>query len=468
MFLNNKKKIYIFIFCSHLLFGLILKLYCKICFIPSINWDSFWQNIPTIHLLHNGLKNILALHSQPPLHNLFYYIILHLFQPYQFSVWQILNLILGSIMMVLLFIIIDNLLTSEYLKYILFTVIFFNPAIFLYEVYPLYTFNTAFLVILTIFFLLKFSQNKQKYWYLCLFCLASNILILYRSSFHIIFLYISILIIWLFSYKYNKKKVIAICLFFSILSLSWYIKNYIQYGFFGTSSWFGLNLYKFVSTDFTPQLREKVLQKLDLPKSVTDNNHFYSEIGTYKNYGFNKNSKIKFLNENNFHNINIPDLSKQYKNSAVKIIKLFPYHYFKNMVKSYILFSTASYTYPQLEQNKIKIKKYINIYDRLIYFDGYIMKKFFGLRINIIHLILLSTSVVYITLLLLFGKKFLLKQKIVLLYIIVLVVYFTTVSCAFEIGENNRFRFTIESIIFLLYFLFIEKIISREKFYEKK
>ncbi|MBP7652774.1 hypothetical protein KA977_05085, partial [Candidatus Dependentiae bacterium] len=451
--------------------AIILMLFFKLnYFINSDHngWDWFWQNISTQYLRMDLLKWIWYMHSQPPGHNLLFGIFIKLFYPNQYLMFQLFSIFTGALMMVLLYEIADYLIKSKLLKTVLIALIFFNPAVFLFENYLLYTLNTGFLVVLSVYWVMKYTVTFKNV-YLYLLFATINILILYRSSFHIIF--IPGLLLYTYIFITNRIRTIFICILISSLSFGWCLKNYLLYGFFGTSSWYGLNIYKFITTDFNQELRKKVLKQSDIPLLVSENNHFYTEdITKFSVYGFNKKSRHDFLNDNNFHNINIPDISKKHSEAAVKVIKIIPEHYFKNAVKAFILFNKPSYTYDHLESNKKKIKKFVIFYNNLVFPDNYILKKingkdiyFFSGILYIISGIIIFYQIFFQFLVNIKHKKIYSPECILISFILFVLIFFTLISCFFEIGENNRFRFSIEPFIYLIFFYVIDDKINSKK-----
>ncbi|HPP88485.1 MAG TPA: hypothetical protein PLM75_11560, partial [bacterium] len=450
-------KKYILIFFAHLAISIIFFFFFKFEYVE--NWNFFWQNINEKYLFINKnlFQNIWALHSQPPLHNLFYAVILNLFYPYQHIAYKLIQAICGALLIVNIFVIIDFVIETNIINRILKLIIFFNPAVFLYEHYYLYTLNTAFILSVCLVFLIFFLKYKSQK-FLLLFVFFLNILILYRSSFHFIFL-ILVLIFFAVILKLPKRTIIYACLI-SLLSFSWYLKNYVNYGFFGASSWQGLNLYKFITTNYNKTKAQQVSKKIQIPEILLNTNHFYTEIYDYKKYKFTKTANLEFLNDNNWHNINAVDIAKIHNDYALKIIMNFPKFYFANLRQAYSIYSRPSFTYAHLVNNAEKISIYTAMYNNIIYFDNYVFKAILKTDIYPINqflfpIILIALLIFYVYSFF-YKKNFSDKDKIII-FLLVLVFYYSTVSCMLELGENNRFRFTVEPYIFILFFYYIEQ-----------
>ena len=468
--MNNKKLRYI-IFFGHLLIGFIFVFFFKLDYFinPEHNgWDWFWQSLPTHYLRYDLLKSIWLMHSQPPLHNLLFGIFVKIFYPNHYLMFQIFSVFIGAITIVLLYDLLHKIIYNRILKTILFLIIFFNPAVFLYENYLLYTLNAGFLAVLSAWVVMRFSETRKN-GYIYLLTFVINIIILYRSSFHIIIIPALICFIYIFMSK--SGKTLLICVLISFISFGWCAKNYFLYGFFGTSSWYGLNIYKFITTDFNQELRKKVLSSVSIPKAVSENNHFYtSDLSKYAVYGFNKKTEYDSLNENNFHNINIPEISKIHSEAAFKIIKILPFHYLKNAAKSFAVFNQPSFTYGDLNSNKSKIKAFIEIYCKTFFFDNYLMKKIFNSDVyllmgilSIIAALVALLEIIFFAMKESFGfKKDFKKRGLILSYMLFIIIYYTLISCLFEIGENNRFKFLVEPLIYIIVFYAIEKFIERQ------
>jgi hypothetical protein len=227
-----------------------------------------------------------------------------------------------------------------------------NPSLFLYEAYVLYSLPTAFLVVLTIFCLVLFSAKHQLV-YLYAFILALNLLILTRSLYHLVLLAPALLLVALFAGQ-QARRVLVISLVISLLSISWYAKNYTMYGFFGSSSLAGQNLWHIVVEKWTTeQLQALVAQKV-LDTAVVQTGVF-GRPSAYVVYGFTKTSSIAAISGADYHNINMVEISRLYQRNALRLIRYAPLHYLLNMARAYVRFCYPSSRYEHLRINRAKL-----------------------------------------------------------------------------------------------------------------
>lgn len=454
------------IFCAHLLFSFYCFFFLKLSFVQE--WDWFWQHISIKYLLSAPFTNIFYMHSQPPLHNLLYAGLLKFFYPHQDTALKIFHSIASAAIIAISVYLIFELIENKILRIISATAIFLNPAFFLYENYPLYSINSAFLSILSFFFFFKYEKSEKKnLFYLSLFFITITSLLLYRSAFHFLFAFLAVFIVFLSTEKKYFFRIAVLFILTVLPAFMWNLKNYYLYGFFGSSSWLGLNMNKCITSLMTRGEKKFINSSLGLNPAVTQMQHFYNMPYPYQKFGFNKKSNIPFLNDNNWHNINAPEISALYYKETKKIIFNLPRRYLATCLRSFELFSHPSFTYAHLENNKNRLGIYPDVYNNIFYFDNYFIKKIFDIDIYpisfLMPILIFTFAIIY------FAQYF---KRIIkpdyyytFLYVATFIFYYFIVTNILEYGENNRFRFTAESMIILIFFVIIDKIfkIRREK-----
>jgi 4-amino-4-deoxy-L-arabinose transferase-like glycosyltransferase len=407
-------------------------------------WDWYWQLLPADIMRHHLLQGLWYLHSQPPLYNLLCGIAFKLFQPHHLAVQQWVNVGLGSLAAAMTYAICKEIFRNRPAAFITAFFLALNPAVFLFEANPLYDFPCLFLVTLSGYCLVRYVK-KQTAGALIGFCAGINSLILARSLYHIVLLVPLYFIVALVNGRREKKAVI-IFLLIGMLSVAWYAKNAVMFGFFGGSSWFGLNLFDQVSYDILPQQATRARCDAIVFEDI------FPKQSNYVPYGFTRTSVVPSLRNDDMHNINIVAISNVYLKNSLRLIRTFPGHYVKNMIRAYFIFCQPSTCFIDLLAWDAKIPGPVAAWEWL---EG---RMDFPWRSHVTNaVIFLPLSLVLVVLLLIHEKnrtkgrwREVMGNKAVLLYPVIMVSYTTVVSSMFEMGENNRFKFPVEQCIWIL------------------
>ena len=413
-----------------------------------MTWDWFWQTLPLELLKTNMIESIWNLHSQPPLHNLFGAFLVKLFDPHHLQYMHYWHIILGSLLSAMLYIIILRLTGNNIFSFIIALVLCLNPSLFLYEAFALYILPTAFWVITSLFFLSMFSIKKRVA-YIYAFIFSLNALILIRSIYHIIILLVGIPFACVLAHK-QWRKVLIISVLISLTSLTWYGKNYFKFGFFGASSLMGSNLYRIARINYsnerlTELAEAKIIQSIILKRAP------FSKPSEYMKYGFDKTSSVKALANDDYNNINFIAISKMYQVNAIELILHDPLHYLRNIMNAYMLYCQPSSRYEQIHHNAVKIKSHETISSEI--FQGLALTNRFPNMMPFMFYLLPVFLLFYLIMLVIncrvsVSKWFnYIQIDAVMLFAVFVIIYTTVISCSFEFGENGRFKFLVEQVL---------------------
>ena len=114
------------------------------------HWDWYWQHLALEDLTGRLLESLAHLHAQPPLHNLIGGVLARLFGPHQLDALQGLYLLLGAAIAAMVTTLLRRWMPGARGATIGAAALALNPALFIYEAYPLYAVPTAFLVTFTV------------------------------------------------------------------------------------------------------------------------------------------------------------------------------------------------------------------------------------------------------------------------------------------------------------------------------
>lgn len=366
---------------------------------------------------------------QPPLFNLFTSLSLKLFSdPTIF--WEISFMLMGLFTTLLLYLIGSHLSLNRKILLILITFGFIlNPSSFLYENWYFYTYPSMFLFTLFAYLCLKGKLVPS------LFVLTA--LIWLMSIFQpIIFIILLIVVIIKRGLRYS---IMAFSLPF-FLSIVPHLKNFIIFGTFSSSSWYGMNVAKGIvwSEKIVPLKYNPSKMFLEKPFSKVD---VYEKYINWKPYGVvitDEKTEPYTLRVNYNHSIYV-EVSRRLFKESLKIFLNEPYRIFIILGMSFITFLNAPHLY-------LSHKKRIN-------------------RILKIYSIIYGNKALYfiITFILVFGliSSLLSFQRLDYTHklVILTVLYYVLVS-SIDPGENNRFRFTVEPFMLIYGFYIIKENLS--------
>ncbi|EFO81450.1 hypothetical protein OSCT_0732 [Oscillochloris trichoides DG-6] len=450
----NRKDIFnaLFLGLIHLIMAIFYVFVAGISIVvdPTRNlWDWFWQSIPVELLQKDFLRSIWYLHAQPPFYNFLIGLFVKLFFPYHLQTLHLFNITLGSLLSGMSYAIIVQIISNRSITLLLSFIITINPSLFLYEAYMLYSLFCAFLIVLSIFFLSWYYKDRSS-WLLYGFIVSMTILVMTRSLYYILLLCVVLVFVFMISNLAKRKHNLIISILITLIAFGWCARNYTLYGFFGTSSWYGMGLWNIAAHRYT--LDElQVLEKTGILDPVVVETRVFSMPSTYYVYNFNKKSSIEVLSRDNLNNINIPDISKVYARNSLRLILHQPSRYLQSIYESYLMFCKPSSRFKHLPLNAAKIEPHESFYADILQGRN-LMSQGTSDYGSFLFFLLPTSLLTY-----LFTAFFKIKQhKSLILFIqedmimfwcFIIITYVVFVSCTVEFGEQDRFKFNIEQLL---------------------
>jgi len=216
------------------------------------------------------------------------------------------------------------------------------PPFIYFEYFFFYTNISCSLLTLSIAILIKaFQKNTFKLW--VMFFSVCALLSFVRTSYHILWLFATLIIVVIIDFKYVKRKVGSFAIPCSFIFL-WYLKNLVLFGFFGASSMFGLNL-ALVTTKKLSNKEKRALVNSGQMNKVSLVNIFYG-IESYKNfidYDIEKKTGIAVLDgrakvqgSTNFNHLGFIEVCEKRMQDNLTYLKLYPDRYLKTVFKENI------------------------------------------------------------------------------------------------------------------------------------
>jgi 4-amino-4-deoxy-L-arabinose transferase-like glycosyltransferase len=430
-------------------------------------WDWFWQLLPLDTLRTDLWRSLWYLHAQPPLYNLYGGLLAKTFYPHHLQALYAVNILLGGLISGMIYLVAAHLTRRRWAATAWAVVLCLNPPLLLYEAYILYTLPSAFLVVLTVSCLLWHRQTGSGAALYC-FMAALSLLILTRSLFHPVLILVGLVLIWLVAASTRRVRTVLICAAIGLVPLGWCVKNYAMFGFFGTSSWQGMGLWRTVSVAYS---REELRQRVEA--GVIDRMVFeqpvFARPSAYEPYGFKKRSNVKVLSRDDYNNVNFPDISAQYGKNAIRLIRTSPRRYAWAVSQAYRTFCRPSSRYTHMEPNAVKMEYHERFYSEVL--GGTVVLSTGGRQYGSFLFFLLPAALV------LYGVQFwqrragtretlsvATRDDVVMVWCFLIIFYTTVVGCLFEIGENMRFKFLVEQPMWL----FIGIVITRTVWWAKR
>jgi len=432
---------------------------------------GYWQFIDP-ELLYNDLwRSVFFLHSQPPLMNLFTGIVLQVFPAGHEEVFHILYFMIGIVLGISIYLLGISVRFPPWLSGIVSAWFMVSPGTVLYEHWLAYAYPLTAALTLSGFCLYQFIHTKRKYWGLLFFTLLSGIALTW-SLFHLVWLFgITAL---LFIFPAEHKNVILVALLPVLLVTAWYAKNLLLVGEFTASSWAGMNIAKIV-TFRTPEKERRQMVKSGELSKFSLILPFRNPLVYLKLLPETPHTGIPVLDEpetslhsRNHHHLVYVEASNYYLRDALRIIRAKPNVYLRSINQAiYIYFHSAS-DFDLITGNRDHIFTFDLWWNRLFYGqwksdetsierNSSMSIEHVGWWIVMSFLIVIAGSVIFLWR----NRWHLAEPETMLVLFMAYNIFFVTLAGnSMDIGENNRFRFTIDPFILILFVFFVQNTIA--------
>jgi len=433
-----------------------------------------WQFIDP-YLLKNDLwRSVFYLHSQPPLLNLITGLGLQIFPENYGVFFQVEFILLGLVLGLSIYLLGIELGFSTWLSADVSIWFLVSPATVTYENWYFYTYPLTVCLSLAGVFFSRFIRKGLPGDGI-LFSLFLALMALTWGLFHLLWL---VFCLGLAVVLLTKERKLAVWLLPGLLlATMWYAKNEVMYDTFSASSWGGMNLSKIV-TQGIPEQTRKSWAKQGLVSELAALPPFRSP-GKYLQY-FPETPKtgIPLLDQEeystgfpNYHSLAHISASQQHLRDSIQIILLAPRHFALNLLRSTYIFFHAASDYEHVFAIRQPIDGLDTFWNRLFYGQLQKDEKFYemGSSFSLDHVgwflvmgyvFSMGSGVFYIWK----QRAALLESKTgLVLFLMWNILFVSVMGIAFDIGENNRFRFVIDPFILLLVVFFLRRMILRAR-----
>ncbi len=414
------------------------------------SWDYFWQTLPAATLRADLGQAIANLHMQPPLYNLWGALHLRLFAgdaaPLEAMHWS--HMLLGALVCATFYPIARALGLGRRWAAPAALLTALLPSLVLYEAYPLYEMLTLALVMGSVWAVARFEAARRPVWLLAAVA-ALTLLMLTRSAFHLL-LMLPALALTALAVHERRGRFLLLALLLTLPAAGWYARNQVQFGFFGASSWAGMNLWRIApQPDADDPADAAALVEVGRIEPVAAYEAPFRLPAAYARFGFTQESPVAVLNAEDLNNINIVAVAKAYGRSALGMIRLRPGAYLENVRAAYTRFHRPTTSYDHLDANRARMPAFWLKAEQALHLRPWLA----GMGSVTFLLLPLALLLYALWALLRRGRgqplRAFVQERPTAAYAALLLLYATVVSSTLEFGENERFRFAVEPLLWL-------------------
>jgi hypothetical protein len=411
---------------------------------------AYWQYLSVDTLEHHLLSGIWYDHAQPPGFNLFLGVVLKIGGEKSIYLFAVIFKLISLAIGLLIFAILRKLAVADWLPMAAALIYLVSPATLIFECELFYTSIVSFLLLISVYSLILFSNSKKGVHAFGIFC-PMVLLCLTRSVYHIAWLFVLSLVLLLYFRKGEGGSRIFLYSAISIVLVGgWYLKNKLIFGKFTSSTWVGMNMARNVFHD----------------NNISDSGRIeayepFSRISAYRKFldsgfedgykGLNDADLIQemkndsFINETQIGYIPVSDL---YLAASLQYIKSHPGAYAKNIIQSAILYFTPATVYSLALEQADKIRAY----DILYSLNGTHFAKNKHQRRILLTISAFPKMLIYILVFYFLIGQCIKSRSISAwnLYILLTIGFVFGVGSLFEHYENMRFRYETEPLFIIL------------------
>lgn len=422
-------------------------------------------------LLRSDLfRSLFYLHSQPPLYNLFLGVVSKFAPGFTVGAFVAMSWIVGFVLAWAMAATAVRMGVPGNLAFWATALFIAGPASVLYENYLFYSHPAAAMLAVAALALHGFA-SEGKWRDGALFFGLLSAIVWTRSLFHLVWMIPGLLLV-LAAGRKTVRTVVLFSLFF-VLAGSLPVKNYLLFGFFGSSSWLGMSAARMTVFQIPRQERQLLIDQGKLSPISRIQTFSAPEVyepltGAPRDWGVPVlDERRKSTGEVNFNHSSFPSVARLYEQDARRALRERPGAYLRVLVDSFYLFFQPPQDFAPFEKNRREIGVIDRFYDFLVYGQLYRYEYYPTLRSSrpVLHFLLMAASTPWLYVAV-FGLVLLRPVRWALgvlrkgdgdaavaatvLFLAGNVLWVMVVGNLLEVGENNRFRFLVEPGIFVL------------------
>jgi hypothetical protein len=219
----------------------------------------FWQYLDPEQLRTNLWESVYYQHTQPPLYNLFLGAMLKTERPEFFL--RLAGLVFGVALHFGLYALMARLGVRAWLAALLASLFAFNPASILMELWVFYSYPTTAMLVVAVWLFHRGIARDRAWSLFGAFALLAAV-VCTRSVFHLAWMGVAVAIgVWA---SRRRLRTCGIALVPLALASSVYVKNYVEFGTFTSSTWLGFSLSRLTTTQLDRASARELMERGEL------------------------------------------------------------------------------------------------------------------------------------------------------------------------------------------------------------
>jgi hypothetical protein len=451
-------------------------------YLAGVRFDAttlwfYFQFLDPQLLRHRLAQSLFYLHSQPPLMNLFAGLVLKLFPHHQAAVFAAVYTAMGLGLYLALFALMRRVRVSRAVALALSTWFVLSPTFILYEQWLFYTLPVALLLTASC---LLFAGTMERPTFVRAFAFfgAISALCLLRSLFHPLYLLLALAALLVLRPRHRRTFVLA-ALLPLLLLVGICAKNAVLFGQPAMSSWFGMNFAGLTVRAMPPAVRQSLVAEGKLTPlaaigRMSELDYYsrqYTEVRGFEHVPALRQRR-RSTGANNYNHLAYIGISKLYLKDSLYVVRHQPKYLLVGWLNAWLSYFRSGTDMVLVHGNLSKVVPLNILYDYACY--GKI--PYYRLHLGAIPLYYAPYSEPRLYLFLLVGLPLLLvfgfrvgwrrghgrlalstRQRMLVLYLCLNIAFVAAVGNAFEVGENQRFRFAADPLYVVLLGLWVEQ-----------
>ena len=433
--------------------------------------DTSWQILDPVLLRHDLLESLFYMPGQPPLYNLMLGLVLK--TGGNDTVLALLFRCLYSAMalatVLLLYALMRRLGVRVAIAFSTALVFMLTPALVLYEAIPYYT--LPILVLLGgIAWLFHACIERPAFGRLCALFAAMAALIYLRSMFQwqwfvVLALFCALVL------PGHRRQVFAAAAIPLLIVFALYGKNLAITGHFATSDWMGMSLSKLTTLAIDHDERERLVATGALSEMALHDAPFKPPEAYPWIFDDLEPTGIAVLDQRrkstghvNFNHIGYAQVSQQALDDALTSLRRHPEAYLRSMGTAWLMFLRPSSDYPFLADNRADIAPYSRAFSLVLAGQPvYPEEPGFDLQPGHIGILIALGYALAVGFGLVLLVRCAMRRRIstaeaTLIFLWLNIMYVSVIGNAFEVDENQRFRFSVNPFIAAMLAVLAERV----------
>lgn len=415
--------------------------------------EALWQLLDPHWLQQDLWRSLYYMHGQPPLFNLFVGLVYQFAGGAAHAVFYGTFLAFGLLVYGTLYSLLRRFAIPVWPAYILATVYILSPEALLLEHWLFYTWPIIGLLLVMAWSLLSYEQSGR-IGYAAL-CLAAIVVICYtRSAFHLVYLLVAV-VLMLFIKTTDKKAFRISCVIAVVLVSALYLKNYSLYGFFGSSSWMGMNMWRIASFSNRQEADAVAASyQLNSVNAFSAVNSFPEDMAEVPSAWQSVDllvSERKPSGAINFNHYAYLDISARYQHASMELIMQDVPAYLNGVITAWQIYAVPPWLGRYGQQSE-SIRTYIDafaFYDMRLKGEQRLLdRRLFAPYSSGVPVLLATLFVVLYVPWLVLSKRA--SSPLTLLFMLATILYVSVLGNSIEIYENNRFRAMTDPFLLVL------------------